>query len=155
MCELFEHIPFVVLANCAIKKESASPLVRSGFSALSPQISSPPRPSPSPSPHLSTPDMAADLGMPEPFLGANQGQTQLEDMPISEAVLFQVRPPPGMNHSAKLPQVMHTVPNSVMTCWKSFNTHCCCLDPRRHDFLEMHWPGNAQKFREKLSEEHR
>lgn len=94
----------------AIKKEQPSPLPRvqsqSGFSGLSPQLSTPPRPSPSPSPHLSTADIITDLGMPEPLMPLNHGRSlRLEEMPISEDVLFQVRPPPGMSHSAKSPQV--------------------------------------------------
>lgn len=96
-------------AKEAIKKEHPSPLTRvhsqSGFSGLSPQLSTPPRPSPSPSPHLSTPDLVTDLGMPEPLMPMNHGRSmRLEEMPISEDVLFQVRPPQGMSHSAKSPQ---------------------------------------------------
>lgn len=44
-----------------------------------------------------------DLGAVDGMFGSS---TDLPfNMPISEDVLFQVKPPPGMNHAAKAPQV--------------------------------------------------
>lgn len=89
------------------KKErmSSSTRAHSGISGLTPQPATPPHSTQSVSAQLGPPDLTTDVRMQEAMLSMNQGQSQrLEDMPISEDVLFQVRPPPGMSHSAKSPQ---------------------------------------------------
>lgn len=48
-------------------------------------------------------NLSMDLGGVDGIFG---GSTDLPfSMPISEEVLFQVKPPPGMSHAAKAPQV--------------------------------------------------